>query len=149
MSILGLTWALGFSFFAQVRFFFPNQFQEVMKLWCEKLAYKQIILLILQGSEWLAVLFTILNSSQGVWILVFHILLNKKAVKEVTLHGRHMTTRFKVRNFENGLAVFLNLSFPPLFQQILGSFKFWRRPVLHNLRKATVYSPTAYIWFFY
>ena len=62
---------------------------------------KQIILLILQGSEWLAVLFTILNSSQGVWILVFHILLNKKAVKEVTLHGRHMTTRFKV-NFENG-----------------------------------------------
>ena len=65
MSILGLTWAFGFTYFAD-------------------------------GSQWLAIVFTILNSSQGVWILVFHVLLNKKAVKEVGSHLSYMTNRVKV-----------------------------------------------------
>ena len=66
MAILGLTWAFGFSYWAQ-------------------------------GSEGLAIIFTLLNSTQGVWILVFHILLNKKAVKEVDHHWRHLVARLKVK----------------------------------------------------
>merc|ERR1712117_980788 len=48
-----------------------------------------------QGREGLAIIFTLLNSTQGVWILVFHILLNKKAVKEVDHHWRHLMARLK------------------------------------------------------
>ena len=48
------------------------------------------------GSEGLAIVFTLLNSSQGVWILVFHVLLNKKAVKEVSLHTGYLSIRAKV-----------------------------------------------------
>ena len=65
MSILGLTWAFGFTYFAN-------------------------------GSQWLAIVFTILNSCQGVWILVFHIILNNKAVKEVSVHTTYLANTVKV-----------------------------------------------------
>ena len=45
------------------------------------------------GSEWLAVIFAILNSFQGVFILLFHVILNEKAKQEAT---RHTKSRYRL-----------------------------------------------------
>ncbi|XP_059081671.1 adhesion G protein-coupled receptor L2-like isoform X2 [Tigriopus californicus] len=38
------------------------------------------------GAEWLSVVFALLNSFQGVFILIFHVILNDKARKDVSSH---------------------------------------------------------------
>lgn len=66
MCILGMTWILGFTYFAN-------------------------------GSEWMAILFTLLNSLQGVFILLFHVVLNDKAKQELLRHLK--STKSEVKTY--------------------------------------------------
>lgn len=50
-----------------------------------------------EGTEWLAVVFALLNSLQGFFILLFHVILNEKARKEVRKSLRKTLRRAKVR----------------------------------------------------
>ena len=67
MCILGMTWILGFTYFAN-------------------------------GSEWMAILFTLLNSLQGVFILLFHVVLNDKAKQELLRHLKSTKSEVKVND---------------------------------------------------
>merc|ERR1712029_592903 len=64
LCILGITWILGFTYFAN-------------------------------GSEWLAVIFALLNSLQGVFILLFHVVLNDKAKQELLRHLKSTKSEVK------------------------------------------------------
>ena len=70
MCILGMTWILGFTYFAN-------------------------------GSEWMAILFTLLNSLQGVFILLFHVVLNDKAKQELLRHLKSTKSEVKVMTLLN------------------------------------------------
>ena len=48
------------------------------------------------GAEWVAVIFAILNSFQGFFILLFHVILNEKAKQEFTRHSKSNYRYFKV-----------------------------------------------------
>merc|ERR1711862_137384 len=66
LCILGITWILGFTYFAN-------------------------------GSEWLAVILALLNSLQGVFILLFHVVLNDKAKQELLRHLK--STKSEVKTY--------------------------------------------------
>ena len=49
------------------------------------------------GSEWMAVLFAMLNSLQGVFILLFHVGLNDKAKQELLRHIKSTKSEVQVK----------------------------------------------------
>ena len=53
------------------------------------------------GSEWMAILFTLLNSLQGVFILLFHVVLNDKAKQELLRHLKSTKSEVKVMTLLN------------------------------------------------
>ena len=48
------------------------------------------------GSEWMAVIFAVLNSLQGVFILLFHVGLNDKAKQELVRHLKSTKSEVQV-----------------------------------------------------